>query len=244
MQELSPRMVRVTLGGEGLQGFPTPQPAASVRVLLPEAGEHDPELPTWTGNEFRRADGRRPTIRTFTPRRLDGAALLLDVDVVVHGEEGAASRWARSAEAGSAVALSGPGRGYQIDPEARAFVLIGDETALPAIGQLLEAIPPDRSVRAVVELASPEARLDAPPYRGSDVDWMVRPDHDPPGDRLFEAAAATEVAPDTRLWVAGEAAAVQRVRRLLFHDRQVPRHQATVRGYWKHGRAGDDEADS
>ena len=58
------------------------------------------------------------------------------------------------------------------------------------------------------------------------------------------AVRSAELAPGTRVWVAGEAAAVQRVRRHLFEDQGLPRAQASVRGYWKHGRSGDTDDDA
>ena len=114
MDALSPRLLRVTLAGPELQGLTVEQPAASVRLLLPEPGTAELATPTWNGNEFLLADGRRPTIRTFTPRRMDPAALELDVDIVFHGS-GAASQWAHAAEPGWPAAVSGPGRGYAVD---------------------------------------------------------------------------------------------------------------------------------
>ena len=145
---MSPRLVRATLTGPELEGFTVDLPAASVRLLLPTPGSSELVMPAWNGNEFLMPDGSRPTLRTFTPRRVDRGALELDVEIVVHGN-GAASRWAAAAEPGARAAVSGPGRGYAIEPEAPAFLLAGDETALPAISQLLEdAPPPDRGRRA------------------------------------------------------------------------------------------------
>jgi NADPH-dependent ferric siderophore reductase len=60
---------------------------------------------------------------------------------------------------------------------------------------------------------------------------------------MVAAVRAAAVGPDEPVWVAGEAAAVHRIRRHLFEDRGLSRRQATVRGYWKHGRAGNEEAD-
>src|SRR5215510_5216199 len=81
----SPRLLRVTLAGPELEGLTVDQPAASVRLLLPSSADRELVMPTWNGNQFLLADGRRPVIRTFTPRRVDGEALELDLDVVVHG---------------------------------------------------------------------------------------------------------------------------------------------------------------
>jgi NADPH-dependent ferric siderophore reductase len=239
VKRLTPRMVRVTFGGPELERFSVEQPGASVRLLL--AGP-DPEhgnlvMPQWNGNEFLLPDGTRPAIRTFTPRRVDGAALELDVDVVIHGH-GVASRWAAATSPGAQAALSGPGRGYAVDPEAPGFLLGGDETAIPAIGQLLEAMPAAPSVEVHLEVADPEARLDLPDHPRAVVRWHDLPPGSAPGEALVAAVGRADIPAGTRVWVAGEAAAVQRIRRRLFEERGIPRAHATVRGYWKHGRAG------
>ncbi|HUF84947.1 MAG TPA: siderophore-interacting protein, partial [Acidimicrobiia bacterium] len=144
--------MRVTLAGSELEGLTVEQPAASVRLLLPSPGSDELVMPTWNGNEFLLPDDRRPTIRTFTPLRVDPDELSLDVEIVVHGG-GAASEWAQAAQPGDRAALSGPGRGYDVDPEAPAFLLGGDETAIPAIGQLLDVLPPETRVQVHVEIA-------------------------------------------------------------------------------------------
>ena len=141
------------------------------------------------------------------------------------------------------MAISGPGRGYTIDGEAPAFLLAGDETAIPAIGQLLEAIPADRVVDMHVEVADPDARLPLPRHPGVTVDWHDLPVGARPGDALVAAVLGVELGPDTGVWVAGEAAAVQRIRTHLFQELGMARPLTTVRGYWKHGRAGDAEDD-
>ena len=126
--------------------------------------------------------------------------------------------------------------------EATAFLLAGDETAIPAIGQLLEVLPPDTPVRAHIEVAGPEARLVLPDHPRATVEWCDLPPGASPGEAVVAAVRGADLADGTRVWVAGEAAAVQRIRRHLFEDRGLPRAQATVRGYWKHGRSGDADA--
>ena len=240
---LSPRMVRLTLGGEQLRGLAVADPAASIRLLLPPPGTGEPVVPAWTGNEFLLPDGARPAIRTLTPRRTDPEAGEVDVDVVVHGG-GVASRWAERAVPGDAVALSGPGRGYAVEASVDGYLLAGDETAIPAMGQLLEAIPADRTVRVLIEVAAPEARLPLPAHPGASVEWLDAAPGSAPGDALVTAVAGADVGAGTRVWVAGEAAAVQRIRRHLFEERSLSRAQATVRGYWKHGRTAGTEDDT
>jgi len=238
VQPLGPWMVRVTLGGPALQGFTVEEPAASVRLLLPSGPADELVRPVWNGNEFLLADGRRPVIRTLTPLHVTGRTF--DVDIVVHGD-GRASQWAARAEPGSPAAISGPGRGYAIDASADAFLVAGDETAMPAIGQLLSLLPPSATVAVHVEIAHPDARLALPSHPGATIAWLDASADASPGTALVEAVLAADVDTETRIWIAGEAASMQRIRGGLFTDRGLPRTNATIRGYWKHGRAGDDE---
>jgi NADPH-dependent ferric siderophore reductase len=236
----SSRLLRVTFAGPELDGLAIEQPAASVRLLLPSSDQSDLVRPSWNGNEFLLPDGRRPVIRTFTPRRFDPAALELDLEIVVHGG-GAASAWAETAQPGAPAAISGPGRGYTVDPDAEGFLLAGDETAIPAMSQLLETIPAERPVQVYVEIADPAARLPLPDHPRATVRWCELTGGAAAGDAMFAAIREADLSDGSRVWVAGEAAAVQRIRRHLFEDRRFPRARAAVRGYWKHGRAGDGD---
>jgi NADPH-dependent ferric siderophore reductase len=239
---LTPRLVRVTVGGPELDGLVIEQPAASVRLLLPAPGSRELVMPNWQGNEFRLPDGSRPPIRTLTPLRLDSTTQELDLEIVVH-EGGAASAWAQAARPGDKAAISGPGRGYPIDAEAAGFVLGGDESAIPAITQLLEVLPADKPVHVIVEAADPAARLELPKHPAATVDWHDLPAGAPPGDTLVAAITEADLAPGTRIWAAGEAAAMQRIRRHLLDERNLPRSETWIRGYWKSGRAGDSDDD-
>src|SRR5918997_3718799 len=107
VEQLSPRMVRVTFIGDDLQAFGWNGPAAHIKLGFPEEGQAEPLMP--------QADGPRPTMRTYTPRRFDPAVPELDVEFVLHGD-GPASRWAAQAQPGQVLILAGPGPSYKIDP--------------------------------------------------------------------------------------------------------------------------------
>lgn len=234
--DLTPHMRRVVLGGPELVGFDDPGPASSVRLLLPPRGADTIVMPRWTGNDWVLPDGERAPIRTFTPRHLDRDADELTLDVVLH-DGGAASEWARSAQPGVVTAISGPGRGYEPDHEAQTYLLAGDETALPAISQLLEHIPAATAVDVHVEITAPEAKLDLPEHPAAQITWHLADGGAPPGSAFATAIEDLDEIPGA-VWVAGEAAAVQRVRTHLADVRGRARDTVTVRGYWKAGRAG------
>jgi NADPH-dependent ferric siderophore reductase len=232
--QLTARMTRVTLTGPELKGFAVAEPAASVRLLLPSRGA-ELVVPDWNGNEFLLPDGRRPVIRTFTPSMREPLALQLDI--VTHGP-GAASDWARRAHRDDAAAVSGPGRGYSVDDGERDFLIGGDETAIAAIGQLLEALPAAAEARVHIETADASARVDLPTESRAHLTWHELGANALPGDALFDALATEHWTAESRVWIAGEAAGVQRIRKHLFGEGGLSRGQATIRGYWKHGREG------
>jgi len=230
--ELTHHMRRVVIGGPELAGLAIDEPAASVRLLIPP--QNGPfVIPTWTGNQFE-LDGQRAPIRTMTPRRFDAARLELTLDVVLH-ERGAATDWARRAQPGDPVAISGPARGYPIDADARSYLLAGDETALPAIGQLLEALP-ERPVTVIVELSTPDAEQPLPDHPGAITSWCHATPGTDPGQAFAAAVETIDQLPEA-IWIAGEAAAVQRLRKHLFERRAIERQRVSAHGYWKFGRS-------
>jgi NADPH-dependent ferric siderophore reductase len=168
-------------------------------------------------------------------------SITLHLDVVRHGR-GVASEWVEGVGIGDETAVSGPGRGYTVDPSASAFLIGGDESALPAIRQLIAVLPDAIPARILVEVGDRRARVALDHGSEVSVTWLEATDGSAPGTALADAVIAAPTATGTRVWVAGEAAAVQRIRRHLFTEREFPRSQATIRGYWKHGRAGADEA--
>ena len=233
--QLSDHMLRIVFGGDELAGFEIEAPASSVRLLLPPPGADEIEMPTWTGNQFELANGDRAPIRTFTPRAFDAGANELTLDFVLH-DGGAANDWARRAQVGDVVAISGPGRAEPLDDDARSFLLAGDETAMPAIGQLLEWIDDDRTIDVHVELSAPTAKIELPAHPNANVTWHDAEPGAAPGDAVVAAVRAIEDLPDA-VWIAGEAAAVQRLRKHLFDERGRARSTVTARGYWKLGRS-------
>ena len=232
---LSERMLRIVLGGDELDGFAIPSPASSVRLLLPAPGSGALEMPIWTGNQFELATGERAPIRTFTPRAFDADRRELTLDVVIH-DHGAATDWARRADIGDEAAISGPGRSETLDPDARSLLLAGDESAIPAIAQLLEWLDADCTIDVHIEVAHPDARFDLPEHPQATITWHDAADGARPGSSIVDVVRRLDALPDA-VWVAGEAAAVQRLRTHLFDERGRNRKSVTARGYWKLGRS-------
>ena len=151
---ITPRMVRVTLTGDELAGFGGDGPDRRIKMFFPVAGQRRPAVPRATsGGPVWPAGEPRPTIRTYTVRRYDPAAAELDVDFVLHEGHGPAAAWARDARPGAWVGVSEPGGRYVADPAAAFHLVIGDESALPAVATVLEALPPGVPAVAHLEVA-------------------------------------------------------------------------------------------
>jgi NADPH-dependent ferric siderophore reductase len=231
VRELSPRLRRITFTGEDLGRFAWNGPAAHIKVILDPAG----------------GPGGRALMRTYTARRYDGARRELDVDFVLHGE-GPASSWAAQARPGQTLDIAGPGKAYNIDPAATHYLLLGDDSALPALATLLEALPGSARVTVLLELAheADRAGLDAN-HPGLALHCLVRGE-DPrqAGEPLLAALRQRDLPPagDTsRIYVACESGAVRRIRHHLLAERGWPAAQLVTRGYWKLGATDHPDRD-
>jgi NADPH-dependent ferric siderophore reductase len=241
VDHLTPNLVRVTVGSPAMEGFQLAGPACHVKIFLPAPGEVEPSLPTWGPDGPSFPEGAaRPTVRTYTPRRFDPATNGLDIDFVVHGE-GPASEWAGRARPGDRLAVAGPGRHYEVDPDCTHFVVGGDDSAVPAVGTLLEALPPAATVSVVVETAHADHTPELAAHPGASVAWVAQSGE--PGAALQAAMADLAVSPDSRVWAACEAGAVRRIRRLLLEERGVPVQRLVTRGYWKVGESDHPDGD-
>lgn len=229
---ITPRMVRVTLGGDELAGFGGEGPDRRIKMFFPVAGQERPAVPRATsGGPLWPAGEPRPAIRTYTVRRFDAAAGELDVDFVLHEGHGPAAAWARDARPGAWVGVSEPGGRYVVDPDAQFHLVIGDESALPAVATVLEALPPRVPAITYLEVADAAEEQELP--SAAAVHWVHRGAR-PAGEPLADAVRAAPL-PDGRgqAWLAGESACVRDLRRHLLDDRKLDRRAVYATGYWR-----------
>jgi NADPH-dependent ferric siderophore reductase len=141
--------------------------------------------------------------------------------------------------------IGGPGRNYVVDPSAEWFVLIGDDSAIPAIATILEHLPPTARATAFVEVV--DATDEHPFYSGSNatIHWLHRGEDVTKAGTLLEAAVRGLTFPPGagRVYVACEADAVRRIRRHLLNERGMSRDHIVTRGYWKLGETDHPDGD-
>ncbi|MFB7635633.1 siderophore-interacting protein [Streptomyces sp. NPDC056149] len=238
-ERLTPHMVRVVLGGEGLAAFDAGEFTDHYVKLvfpLPDVNYPEPFDMAHIRAELPRAQW--PRTRTYTVRAWDPQARELTVDFVVHGDSGLAGPWAATARPGDEIMFLGPGGAYAPDPTANWHLLAGDESALPAIAAALSRMPAGAVAHAFIEVATPEERQELATPPGTEITWVYR-DAAPVGHQLVRAVRdLTFPAGRLQAFVHGEAGFVKELRRLLRVEHAVPREALSISGYW---RAGHDE---
>ncbi len=243
MSKIAPRLVSVLVTGEDLDGFADAAPTSHLKVFLPAEGQDAPSLPEFTPDGSVLADDEpRPTVRTYTPRGYDPATRTLEIQFLLHGE-GPASAWAQRAKPGDKLAVAGPGGRFSLEPEADYWWLAADESALPAVATLLEALPAATTVEVHIEVDSPDDEIELAGPAKTTITWHRRRDRDAFGAELAAAARAAVIPAGARLWVACEAAAMRYIRRHFTRERGIPVAQLVTRGYWRAGEQNHPDHD-
>lgn len=214
---ITPHMQRLTLASTALMDFPVRRPAQWVKLFVPSPHSEKPS-------------GRAYTIRHFREELCE-----MDIDFVLHGD-GPCSSWAASAKPGDVVQIAGPRSGFQLGPDTNRLLIGGDETALPAIGSILEALPPGLAADAFIEV--PDGADVQVLHSRADVaiTWLLRSRGTGPATDLATAMIRADVPARTcDIWFAAEASVARAIRRHFQLGRAMPRERLTISGYWKRG---------
>jgi NADPH-dependent ferric siderophore reductase len=215
---LAPRMVRITLGGDDMEGFVSASFDDHVKVFFPAP------------------DGTDAPKRDYTPRKFDPAGRELEIEFVLHGE-GPATEWAAAAKAGDTLEIGGPRGSFVIPLGFDTHVLLGDESALPAIARRLEELAGRARVIALIEVDGDADRIALPQAEGLDVRWIARSQ----GSLLDALRSLPLPAGETYYWAAGESAAMRAVHRHLVQERGVDKKRVRASSYWRRGDAAVHE---
>lgn len=254
--QLSPHIIRITLAGPQLRNYAAHGLDQRMKIVLelPEGGYGDfgilddppPGLNQWYAKWRMLPADQRNTIRTFTTSGIRPAQEEIDIDFVVHNPGGPASQWAQQAIPGDRLLVVGPDSraedstgGIDFRPgAAKRILLVGDETAFPAIRNILTKSQPETQYHVflasemvqdaqTVQQTGPNQYM----HRVTPADGQLAVD-------IHEWALAQQPAtPGFYAWIAGESGVVKQLRRLLVNDHHVPREAITFSGYWKRGRA-------
>ncbi len=232
---VTPYLMRVTLAGDDLSDFESASFDDHIKVFFPSEGATQLQLPTMGADGLVFPEGPRPIARDFTPRRFDRAAGELDIEFAIH-EAGPAATWAVQAQVGQLLGVGGP-RGSLVIPTGFDWqVLIGDDTALPAIARRLSELPAGTRVTAILEVADVTGRIEFDTQADLTTVWCYR------STSLFQSNALLQAAREIELpsgegfvWAAGESTAMRELRAHFRAERGMDKSRLRIASYWKHG---------
>ena len=215
---LTPHMIRVTLTGPDLDGFVSMSPDDHAKIFIPGL------------------DGAMVS-RDYTPRRYDPVERTLVLDFVNH-DGGPGAGWARAALPGDRLDIAGPRGSQIIAGPVDHWLLIGDETALPAIGRRVEELPEQAHVTTVATVPGAEDEqvfVTAAHHQAHWVHRSMKQAEDATG--ILAVLEKLSIPEGCFVWIGAEARVARAVRQYLVRQRGVPVQWIKASGYWIKGRA-------
>ncbi|MCI2416505.1 siderophore-interacting protein [Saccharopolyspora sp. K220] len=257
VRRVSRHLVRITFTGPELSAMTSGGLDQRVKMIFPLSGQLEPVVPSGARpyQALRALPPEiRPKLRSYTVRAHRPELGEFDVDFVLHGDTGPASAFAGRAKPGDRLVVYAPNAECPADPQRSGVefrmdalrdraLLVGDETALPAISGILAALP--MGVRAQVYVEIPAA-ADAQHLASAakvEVHWLPRSDRRPGAALLSAVRAASLSGGEWYAWLAGETGMVTSVRRHLLDERGFDRDAVTFMGYWRYGKSEDEPKD-
>jgi NADPH-dependent ferric siderophore reductase len=213
------RRVQLAVTGETAGEF-QPKPGQEVVLQIPQAGGE-------------------PARRHYTIRRYDAASRQMDVDFVLHGHRTPGVNWSLDAKPGDVIEIRGPRGRIGINPAADWHLFLGDETCIPAIFALIEALPKGAFAFAFLEIGSDSDKQEIKADAELKLQWLSRNGAAPgPNDLIFDAVARFVLPPGKgHAIVVGETSNVRKQRHALL-ERGLDRDQIYAEGYWRPDRVG------
>ncbi|SFE06791.1 siderophore-interacting protein [Paracidovorax konjaci] len=242
-ERITPHCVRVTLAGDDLAGFHSPGFDDHVKLLLPDPATGELVLPSFGAQGAAPApDAPRPTMRDYTPRHHDAQAGTLAIDFAVH-DAGPATAWALQAAPGQRIGIGGPRGSLLVPLVFDGYVLIGDDTALPAIGRRLAELPAGAPALVLIEVDGPADEQGLPTQAAARIHWVHRAGTPAGEGSGLLGALRTLALPagDVHAWVGCETTVAKALRAHLVGERGVHPKWIKAAGYWRRGSADTHE---
>jgi NADPH-dependent ferric siderophore reductase len=242
-EQLTPNMLRITLAGPDLTGFVSAGYDDHVKLCFPQPGQNEPVWPAVGPDAPALPDGAVASpLRDFTPRRYDPAKGELVIDFAIH-DAGPATEWAVAAKIDSKLGVGGPRGSFVVADDFDWYLMVGDETALPAIGRRLEELRAGTRATVVAAVASPDEQQAFESRAELDIRWVYRALEraSDPAPLLASVTGLTLPEGDGYVWVAGESDTAKVIRKHLVEERGLNRSWVKAAGYWRKGSAGFHE---
>jgi NADPH-dependent ferric siderophore reductase len=245
IQDTAPHLRRISLKHELLKEVGLLAPGTHFKVFISPNKATQAVLPDMSaGRPFWPDEKTKPYIRTYTVRSIDRITGILDVEFVLHGDNGPASTWAGKAAIGDHLGI-GIKRSGKIHDPADWYLFAGDETAIPAIAAILETLPAETTGLALLEVKSKADTFSIKTESAVDIRWLIRNEMPPEQSELLLHAVKNLVLPNPALksryaLIAGEDNMVRAMRKYAGEQLGLNREELHATVYWKAGLTEDD----
>lgn len=241
-EKFATSFIRITFGGDDLEGFESPGFDDHVKLIFPDAVTGELRVPEITPTGPVWPEGPKPVMRDYTPRFFDGAAKTLVIDFALH-EAGPATAWAINAKPGDWLGIGGPKGSFIVPTEYDFHLLAGDETAVPAIARRLEELPATARAIALIEIDNVGDEIPLSFSAKTEIIWCYRKGANACTTSVIKDALEVLTLPegDGYVWIACETKAARAIRSYLVKERGVNAKSVKAAGYWQLGAAIADE---
>lgn len=232
-RQITPHMLRITFTGKNLERF-SADDNLHVRLVIPPETENSAAWATVDEDGLLHRANVRPHYRKYTIRNIDAAAGRIDIDFAMHVGAGPATAWASRAQPNDLVGIIGPG-GRSANA-ADWYLIVGDDSALPAIARIAQSLPTTASGKIIIEVDDERDEQPIARPTGISLRWLHRLGK-PPGSSALLLKAVVEIGwppavSSVFAWVAGEAETAAKVRRHLKKTWLLDKEQQLVVAYW------------
>lgn len=243
VNQLTPHLMRVTLAGADLTGFVSPGFDDHVKLFFPDPVTGPLALPSVGEQGPSWGDGERPLMRDYTPRHFDPVARTLTIDFALHTPGGPATQWAAQATVGQKLGVGGP-RGSLLVPTAFDWhLLIGDDSALPAIARRLAELPTGSHAKVFIEVEGLADQIALPSVADVEIQWVHRSGVGPESQPLVDALRRLRMPSGAfYAWIACESTQAKALRSYLIEACSANPKWIRASAYWRQGSADTHES--
>lgn len=241
IEDLSASLKRFTFSGDDLDSFASASfddhlkaffPNAAGELHLPQVGEKGVVFPEGVA---------KPAVREYTPTGIDLAGKRLALEFAIH-DAGPATSWAQTAQVGDEIGIAGPRGSIVLPMDLQHYILVGDETALPAIRRRLGELPASANVYVIAEVNGVADETALPSAATVSATWVHRAGKAAASEAFMLPVLANLQLPqaDVQVWIACEREQARQIRE-WFLEQGWDKHAVRYASYWNKGTAAYHE---
>lgn len=243
---ITPHYISVYFTGDGIERIANTTVGVHNKILVPPKGARKIHIPEFDYEKRRwklQPGETPPVVRTYTHRGIDLEKNEIRIDFVAHGDEGPASAWAIAAEKGDELGVMMKDGKKELYPQTENYLFVGDATAIPCLGAILEDLPETAKGNCIIEVPGKDDEQEL--QTKADINFLWLHNENPQkGSRLAETVKKLDLPTEKRYaHIAAEFSTVKELRQYLREEKRWQRGEFQAFSYWKSG-VSEDQSDA